>query len=157
MGGAPPSELPVGISIGADALGASADLDVDLTVYPLTAVLKTAYWFTDRFFLYLHRPEGVLDRVLVEIRSKERGVGRDALIEACSDFANGLVDQAVRQLVLAETSGVRDALVRKAFGEGRTHGDPDAFADPRAVAAAGTFDSDPQGIRRAEDGHAAAG
>jgi hypothetical protein len=59
--------------------------------------------------------------------------------------------------VLAETGDVRNALVRRAFGEGRMHGDPDALCDPHEAPGDGCFESDPLGIRREGDGHAVTG
>jgi His-Xaa-Ser system protein HxsD len=149
-------DLPPGIATAFDDLGAAATLAVDLGVYTLEAVLKTAYWHTDRFFLYLHRDDCAPQRVLVEMRGKDGAPGRDVLVAACGEFANALLDQTVRQRVLAETRDVRDALLRKAFGEGRAHGDPDTLRDPSRVPSEGTFESDPADIRGLEEADAVA-
>jgi His-Xaa-Ser system protein HxsD len=141
-------KLPLGVTVSSDGLGTSATLLVDLSVYSLTAVLKTAYWFTDRFYLYLHMSQGAATQVNVEIRGKDSN-GNGGLIEACQEFGNALIDQAIRQQVLVETCEVRDALVRKAFAEGRHHMDPDALRkDGANFYQHGRIADDPAGIRR---------
>lgn len=102
---------------GSDDLGAFVQMSVDPEVFSETAILKTAYWFTDFYYLYLSKDNntGMVD---VELRLKE---GNDAgkLKAACGEFWNKLLDQEVRQKVLSETSAVRDALITKAFFEAK--------------------------------------
>jgi His-Xaa-Ser system protein HxsD len=94
-----------------DELGVYARVCVDPSLYSLTAILKTAYWFTDQCYLYLvNRPP----LVEVEFRLKQDD-SEDALKKFCGQFLNNLLDQAVRQKVLEETSSVRDTLLKKAF------------------------------------------
>lgn len=52
--------------------------------------------------------------VEVEFRLKS-GDSADALKKVCGEFLNNLLDQSVRQMVLEETSGIRDTLLKKAF------------------------------------------
>lgn len=102
---------------GADELGVYARVNVDPKLFGDTAVLKTAYWFTDQYYLFLakDRETGFLN---VEFRLKQ-GDSVEKLKNACGDFWNGLLDQAVRQRVLEETAGVRDSLLKKAFFEAK--------------------------------------
>lgn len=102
---------------GSDDLGVFVQVSVDPVVYSETAILKTAYWFTDFFYLFLakNRDTGLLD---VELRLKE-GDAVEKLNAACGEFWNRLLDQEVRQMVLGETSAVRDALITKAFFEAK--------------------------------------
>lgn len=126
-------QLYAGITTSIDELGASATIFVDLSVHPLTAVMKSAYWFTDRYFLYIRKDEGsVNEKILIELRDKDISTNPETLAMACAEFSNTLIDQTVRQYVLTETREVRDALVRKAFSEGKNHLDPNAlFTDIR--------------------------
>jgi len=97
--------------VGKDELGVYARVCVDPNLYSLTAILKTAYWFTDRCYLYLANRQPLIE---VEFRFKQEG-STDALHGLCGQFLNNLLDQAVRQKVLEETSSVRDTLIKKAF------------------------------------------
>jgi His-Xaa-Ser system protein HxsD len=101
----------------ADELGEFVRIRVDLSVYGRAAVFKAAYWFTDRYHLFLSHPDQDETRLEVEVRLK---TGSDpALLEtAARDFCNSLIDYEVRQQVLSETAGVREHLLRKAFLEG---------------------------------------
>jgi His-Xaa-Ser system protein HxsD len=112
------------INWATDSLGAVACLNVNTSVYSKTAVFKTAYWYTERCFLFLSRPLDLSDTIQVEIRPKS-SITKDELIVMCREFANNLIDQQVRQEVIAETGNVRDALIKKAFFEGSHHIDPE--------------------------------
>jgi His-Xaa-Ser system protein HxsD len=98
---------------GSDELGVYARVSIDPKVFSETAVLKTAYWFTDQYYLYLagNRDTGLLD---VEFRLKQ-GDSVEKLKAVCGEFMNGILDQAVRQRVLQETTSLRDTLLKKAF------------------------------------------
>ena len=112
------SASAVAFHAGSDALGVYARASVDPKVYGETAILKTAYWFTDQYYLFLaaDKNTGLFN---VEFRLKQ-GDSIEKLKEACAEFCNNLLDQAVRQRVLEETSAVRDSLLRKAFFEAKT-------------------------------------
>ncbi|NTU72796.1 hypothetical protein HGB07_01315 [Candidatus Roizmanbacteria bacterium] len=87
--------------------------------------MKTAYWFTNEYFLYLCRgTNGIETNLFVEFRLKEPAENELIRLEnACREFSNRLIDQVVRQSVLTETSAFRDTLVKKAFFEGRLRTD----------------------------------
>ena len=106
------SESDHTLQSGIDELGVYAWVCVDPFVFPQVAVLKTAYWFTDRFYLYLSRTAD--GRLRIELRQKTAG-DTEELVSACREFCNSLLDQTVRQQVLHETATVREALIRKAF------------------------------------------
>lgn len=100
--------------IESDVLGDFAKTSINPAVYSEAAIFKTAYWMTDRFFVFLDRdPDG---RWIVEIRSKA-GSAAD-LRDATSEFCNSLIDFRLRDIVNAETGSIREALVRRAFMEG---------------------------------------
>lgn len=103
-----------------DSLGGYASLCIDGRAFSDTAILKTAYWFTDKFYLYLSCGQDNPVFFYVEIRLKEECPNsKEALEVACREFSNLLIDQAVRQKILNETSNIRDILVQKAFFEGK--------------------------------------
>lgn len=99
-----------------DALGEYAQVLIDRQLYSDTAIFKTAYWFTDRFYVFLDAAPD--NRLLVELREKDASPQKTDLQIACAEFCNSLVDFRVRSMVLTETSVVREALVAKAFMEG---------------------------------------
>src|SRR5262245_59724304 len=94
---------------GSDELGVFAQMGLDPKVFSETAILRTAYWFTDQYYVYFARSSttGLLN---VELRPKQ-GQDAEPLKGACGEFWNRLLDSEVRQRVLAETSGIRDTLV----------------------------------------------
>nr|VFK15034.1 MAG: His-Xaa-Ser system protein HxsD [Candidatus Kentron sp. LFY] len=98
-----------------DDLGEMAKIRVDPVVYGESAILKTAYWFTDHYYLFISRDRstGLME---IEFRLKD-GQSTEKLRQACGEFMNHLLDQSVRQLVLAETESIRDTLLKKAFLE----------------------------------------
>ncbi len=106
-------EVEGAFQTGTDELGVYAWIRVDPSVFSQIAVLKTAYWFSERFYLYLARTtDGAL---LVELRHKISPSTSNELTSACREFCNSVIDHEVRQQVLYETSAVRDSLIRKAF------------------------------------------
>ena len=97
--------------LGTDELGEYARVSVDPALYSQVAILKTAYWFTDRCYLYLEIRSPYIE---IEFRFKQE-TNQENLRDLCGLFLNNLLDQAVRQQVLEETSSIRDTLVKKAF------------------------------------------
>lgn len=98
-----------------DAFGDSARVQIDRQLYGDTAIFKTTYWFTDRYYVFLESTSDT--HLTVELRPKVSAQPTD-IQSACAEFCNSLVDFRVRGMVLEETSAVRDALVTKAFLEG---------------------------------------
>jgi His-Xaa-Ser system protein HxsD len=98
-----------------DALGDYARILINRELYGDTAIFKTAYWFTDRFYIFLDSTPD--NRLSVELRQKTSSQPAN-LQAACAEFCNSLVDFRVRGTVLNETRPVREALVTKAFMEG---------------------------------------
>jgi len=125
---------------GCDELGVYVRVSVDPKVFSETAVLKTAYWFTDQYYLFLasNRETSFLE---IELRLKQ-GESLEQLKSACGEFWNKLLDQEVRQRVLVETSPVREQLLKKAFFEARAPLPPGAVSDETKVPKPGQSYSD---------------
>lgn len=109
------------ISCSLDDLGEYATICIDTRVFSETAIMKTAYWLTEEYFLFLFRDtKDPATSLSVELRLKDPAENTQKLLEtACRKFGNHLIDQEVRQVVQTETAAFRDALVQKAFFEGR--------------------------------------
>ena len=113
----------------------TAVLSVDESIYSRDAVLRTSYWFTDRCYLFISRPErGTL---IVSMRLKESKPTLDKpvpdLLETVAgEFQNALLDQQLRIDIEQQTRTVRELLIAKAFSEAGVMDDlpPGTFRDP---------------------------
>jgi His-Xaa-Ser system protein HxsD len=110
----------------------SVCLELDPSVYRLSAVKKAAYKFLDRCHVQIScTPEGT---VRVNLRPLGETVDRDSLADAFLDEA---LDQELRELVAGETAAVRDLLLAQAFSAISLvdrHGDDASYADdPLAI------------------------
>jgi len=105
---------------------------IDTRAYGLNAVLKTAYWFTDRAFLHLQYGSG--HEIELRLRPKRSDTDGDSL---AGDFMNELLEQQLRDAVAAETEGMRDLIFAHALSRtsllNRELETADPFADPYHV------------------------
>jgi His-Xaa-Ser system protein HxsD len=86
-------------------------LQIDLKIYPLDALLKTAYWYTSKCFLHLQHtsPECVAVRFKVRPDSQVTNVPEQ--------FMNDLLDQTLREKVAADTEAFRNLIVAHALSK----------------------------------------
>jgi His-Xaa-Ser system protein HxsD len=116
-----------GFTLTADALGEAAVLTVDLNVFDKAAVFKAAYWATGKAFLYFIPNDQEQNGQFLRIEVRPKSLGKDSAEQLARAFGNTLVDHQTRQIVLRETSGARDAILHRAFGEGHKHLDPETL------------------------------
>jgi His-Xaa-Ser system protein HxsD len=83
---------------------------IDLSVYSLEAVLKSAYRFTGR--CYVHLQHGNINTVEVRMRPKRKEDDPDLAVR---NFLNDLLDQRMRGLIAAETAGERILIMAHAL------------------------------------------
>lgn len=83
---------------------------VDLSVYSEEAVLKSAHRFTGKCFLKVSEL-GAMKRE-ISLRPKHEQDDPDSIL---AEFLNDLLDQRLRAVVAAETSGVRDLIMAHAL------------------------------------------
>jgi len=88
---------------------------VSRAIYSDVAVFKTAYWCTDRYYVFID--DDGPERLSIEIRQKSDDF--TDLTIAADEFCNSLIDFRLRDIVNAETGSIRDSLIRRAFQEGR--------------------------------------
>jgi His-Xaa-Ser system protein HxsD len=86
---------------------------VDQGVYSREALLRTCYWFTDRCYVFITRPDS--GHYAVKLTQKP---GAPALETVAGEFANALLDWQVRLDIQRETADLRELIVAKAFAEG---------------------------------------
>ncbi len=111
-----------------DSLGEAAVLTINLGVFDKAAVFKAAYWATGKAFLHFLSTDGRNGSECLQIEVRPKVLGKQTAEQLAREFANSLVDFQTRQIVLRETSGARDALLHRAFGEGHKHLDPETLS-----------------------------
>jgi len=84
---------------------------IDLKVYSLDSLLKTAYWYSNRCFLHLQHKSP--DEI--EIRFKLRPDVR--IPNLPEQFMNDLLDQTLREKVAKETEAFRNLIVAHALSK----------------------------------------
>ena len=90
----------------------TVSLNVDETLFALDAIYGAAYLFVDRCWLFLERPaEGT---VSVHLKAKEDA--DEAVLEALAgEFANELLNQAIRIQITESTATLREYTMARAF------------------------------------------
>jgi His-Xaa-Ser system protein HxsD len=92
-------------------------VDLNESVYSRDAVLRTAYWFTDRCYLYIARPSPGLFRVQFKPKAPKSDLVVETLEEVAGEFLNSLLDHQIRHDIESQTGRIRELLVAKAFAE----------------------------------------
>jgi His-Xaa-Ser system protein HxsD len=90
---------------------------VNESVYSRDAVLRTAYWFTDRCYLHITRPEPGFFRIHFKAKASKPDLVVEALEEVVGEFLNSLLDHQIRQDIESQTGRIRELLAAKAFAE----------------------------------------
>jgi His-Xaa-Ser system protein HxsD len=102
-------------------------LPIDESLYSRDTVLRTCYWYTDRCYVFVTRPQkGTL---LVSLRVKDPLPTLDnprpiTIDTVAGEFQNSLLDQQLRLDIEEQTRGVRELLIAKAFSEAGVMDDP---------------------------------
>jgi His-Xaa-Ser system protein HxsD len=109
-------------------------LEVDRAIFSLDVVLRAAYKFTDRCYLFVRSHEARQDRWLVVLKAKSSAANAEAY---ASELANELLDQQLRVQLERQFHDVRTLIVAQAFAEGNllepTEGEDDFVADPLSI------------------------
>jgi len=79
-------------------------------LYSRGALLKAAYHFTDRVYVYLNQDEV---QYCVEFTSKDNSCDEAFLMQ---EFANELLAQSTREEILITTANIRELILGRAFG-----------------------------------------
>jgi His-Xaa-Ser system protein HxsD len=113
--------------------GTQVALKVDLSIYAIAALRRTAYKFTDRCYLFLARCEDP-GWLMVTFGAKDE---QQNLAPLLGEFCNELLDQQIRDDLANEAGTIRDLIVAQAFAEGN-------LLDPQRDE--GSYQDDPLGI-----------
>jgi His-Xaa-Ser system protein HxsD len=121
---------PTAFALGEESVA----LEIDLSVYSTGAVLRAAYKFTDRCYVFLARSAEDPSLLVVTLGTKLRQVESRLL---AGEFANELIDQQLRENLAKEAGPIRELIVAQAFAEGN-------LLDPQRDD--GDYQDDPLGI-----------
>ena len=103
--------------IGEDDLGKYLVVTMDTCIYPLTAVMKSTYWFTDRCFVFLNWDNPTLKTLSVYFRMKAEESDNKALMQIAGEFLNSVLDQIIREKLDEDTKELKSIIVKRAFSE----------------------------------------
>ena len=98
---------------------------VDERVYCVEAILRTAYWFTDRAYIFIAKPTDHTLQVHLKTKPATLESPRQAGInELAGEFGNALLNNQLREGIEARTGKIRELLVMKAIAEAGIMEDP---------------------------------
>jgi His-Xaa-Ser system protein HxsD len=110
------------------------EIEVHTRVYPLTAIFRACYLFTDRCYLFLDSDESG-ECIRVKLAGKEGNANLQAI---AGEFCNELINQRVRHDIAKETRSIRELIVAQAFAEADFRSgsmmESDYHADPKGIA-----------------------
>jgi His-Xaa-Ser system protein HxsD len=123
----------------------SVDVVVDVSVYPVEAVMAAAYVFIDRCYVFLDKQDD--GRIRVELGAKS-GTSEAELSDLAGELRNELLAQSLRRHVAARHQRVRETIIARAlFGAAPIVAPEPAALDPRFIPAADDdYLEDPLGI-----------
>jgi His-Xaa-Ser system protein HxsD len=100
-------------------------LTVDERVYSVSTLLRAAYWFTDRTYIFISKPDEHTLRVHLKAKPATLEVpSPTSLPDIVGEFGNALLDFQLRESVEERTGKIRELLVTKALGEADLLRDP---------------------------------
>lgn len=99
----------------------------DERLFSKEAILKTLYWYGDRFISTVNYSSGFYHLKLEPITS----ISEDEIKSAFSKLSQDLIDFQLRQLIHQETQNIRDLITAKAFSDGALDNLPEGdISDP---------------------------
>lgn len=123
----------------------SVDVVVDPSVYPVDAVMASAYVFIDRCYVFLDKRDD--GKIHVALTAKS-GTSEDELRVLAGELQNELLAQALRRRIAARHERVRETIIARAlFGAAPVVPAEPAGLDPKFIPAADDdYLDDPLGI-----------
>lgn len=108
----------------------TAFVAIDETVYSRAAILRTAYWFTDRAYVLLTKSS---DKSLVVRLSPKAPTLEQPVVSApqelAGEFCNQLLDHQLREDVFQRTHSIRELIVAKALFDAGVSDEPPGDPD----------------------------
>lgn len=101
----------------------------DASIFPAEVVLKTLYWFGDKFKTTLYT-EGNFHRIVLQ-PLEPGSLKEEELGHYLQKFQRDLIDNSLRGSINRQTANIRDLLVAKAFSNGAfDEAPPGTVSDP---------------------------
>lgn len=107
-----------------DPATGTARLTVNPEIYPLRTLLGAAYTFIDRYYIFLDKADG---KFLVTL--KARDAKKTDLDAIGGDFANELLNEALREKIAQENRVLQETVVTKALVSADRIGALDSLLD----------------------------
>jgi His-Xaa-Ser system protein HxsD len=112
----------------------AATISLDRKIYSQSAVLRACYWFGKDLYCHVSQSNESLD-VAVTLRVSSPTLDQPkvrTIDEWLPELFDALLDSQLRVEIQAETAGVRELIIAKAFAESGVLEDPPpgTFADP---------------------------
>ena len=93
-------------------------LNVDERIYTVSALLRAAYWFTDRTYIFVSKPNENFLRVQIKAKPPTlEAPSRLSLADIAGEFGNSLLDYQLREVIEERTGKIRELLITKALSE----------------------------------------
>jgi His-Xaa-Ser system protein HxsD len=93
-------------------------LTVDERIYSVAALLRTAYWFTDRAYVFVSKDGEHALRVHIKAKPPTlESPAKHSLEDIAGEFGNALLDHQLREEIEERTGKIRELLVLRALGE----------------------------------------
>jgi His-Xaa-Ser system protein HxsD len=91
---------------------------IDERIYSVEAVMRTAYWFTDRAYLVISKPSEHSLRVYVKAKPPTLESPRaEPPDDLAREFGDALLNNELREAVERQTGKIRELVIAKAFAE----------------------------------------
>jgi His-Xaa-Ser system protein HxsD len=111
--------------LDADIAENAVAFTVDERVYSVEAILRTAYWFTDRVYIFISKPTELTLRLHLKAKPLTlESPKRIEISELAGVFGNALLDNQLREGIEQRTGKIRELLVMKAVAEAGVLEDP---------------------------------
>lgn len=84
---------------------------INTMIYPLAAIMKTAYNYTDKYYIFLDYASDTL----IEVQLKPKDYTDNKLEATVGNFYNELLNQNIRQDIQKNTSHLRQLILGRAL------------------------------------------
>lgn len=88
-------------------------LKINQEIYEETCVIKAAYLFIDKFYVFIDKKE---NDIIVQLTPKKGEINKEFNAEEIAgEFNNELLNQKIRQKIINETKNIRELILARAM------------------------------------------
>lgn len=88
------------------------NIKIDVRIYTLQTVMKTAYNFINEFYIFLDYIDNQFINVQMKLKDNSKKIGFECII---GDFYNELLNQQIRMDIFLKTRNLRQLIVGRAL------------------------------------------